>query len=442
MENHLFLKNLRNSCYRALEIFTMRDRIINILLFLFIFYSAGVAQSISSSHAVMDAAVTGKIINRESVLLGKKINLQTDQNTYPDIELNGDGTFAVELPENFPLRYRLFDDKDFLNGINVGDIIKIHSYILGKNPINDPLSLIAADVNRSGKVTVADIVEIRRLILGKVDQFQSGDSWIFIDAEFPLFINNWELANTYVNPNTDNSFYNEFLAVKVGDVDRIIFSRSDDVYIRDPSSKSIAYLTRDQGRIMLWLDKTARHAEGIQLGLNLDFGLQFTSCNPMLDDDQYSFSKDGKSVKIVLLNDEIEALYDKPIFIFDDYTLNNDQEPIKLSEDFENMIISNGESFSVAPIGFKKLSVSASYPSPNPFRDNTVISFKSEVVQDVKLEVYNLNGCKIYNQNINALPGQNTVSLTRTALNERAGVYYYNLFGKDIHSQGRIILLD
>ncbi len=355
--------------------------------------------------------------------------------------MNAEGIFSVTLPENLPLSYRLFSDKDFLNGVNVGDIIKIQNYILAKNAINDPLSLIAADVNKSGKVTVADIVELRKLILGKIDQFSTGDSWVFIDADFPLFVNNWELANTYVSPTDDNDFYNEFLAVKVGDVDRLIFSRQYEVAVRNPKQKEILSLSREEGKTTLWLAKSNETIDGLQLSLDLDPGLHIYSINPLLEDNQYSINEDGRNIRIVLTADEMSVLNGQPLFVFDEPGVKSDNATMKLTENFENMAVSDGEFYAIAPISLKENPVSESYVSPNPFKNNTSIYFKAEAFEDVQGGVYDENGRVIGEQTICALPGQNSFSLTGTELS-KAGIYFYSILGKGIQSSGKIMMID
>jgi hypothetical protein len=71
-----------------------------------------------------------------------------------------------------------------MNGVTTGDIIKIQNHILNKTALTTPYKIIAADVNEDKSVTVSDIVMIRKLILGKIDQLSSGKSWKFIDKSY------------------------------------------------------------------------------------------------------------------------------------------------------------------------------------------------------------------------------------------------------------------
>ncbi len=371
MHCHLSFNNLERLGNRVVRLFFSQIVLLIILVLPLAMYSDGKAQTVipayMASSGPLEVTFSGKILNLKSAFPVGTIGLQTEQDIYKNIEVNAEGIFSVTLPENLPLSYRLFSDKDFLNGVNVGDIIKIQNYILAKNAINDPLSLIAADVNKSGKVTVADIVELRKLILGKIDQFSTGDSWLFIDADFPLFINNWELANTYVSPTDDNDFYNEFLAVKVGDVDRLIFSRQDEVAVRNLKQKEILDLSREEGKTTLWLAKSNETIDGLQLSLDLDPDLHIYSINPLLENNQYSINEDGRNIRIVLTADEMSVLNGQPLFVFDEPGAKSDNATLKLTENFENMVVSDDEFYAVAPISLKENPVSESYVSPNPF---------------------------------------------------------------------------
>jgi hypothetical protein len=57
------------------------------------------------------------------------------------------------------------------NGVTVLDLIKITKHILGIQPLDNPYKLIAGDVNNSGEITAAYLVEIQSLILQYSTEF-------------------------------------------------------------------------------------------------------------------------------------------------------------------------------------------------------------------------------------------------------------------------------
>ncbi|MCD8542413.1 MAG: redoxin domain-containing protein [Gammaproteobacteria bacterium] len=70
---------------------------------------------------------------------------------------------AIVARDNYRLQLEKNDNHD--NGITTFDIVKVQRHVLGIEPLTSPYELLAADVDRSGAVTVADILQLRRIIL-------------------------------------------------------------------------------------------------------------------------------------------------------------------------------------------------------------------------------------------------------------------------------------
>ena len=115
---------------------------------------------------------------------------------------NEDGEYAFV---NMPIggNYDVIPSKngDDSNGVNTIDLIRIQRHILGLNPFTDPYQMIAADINGDGKVNGADLVELRKLILGVYLELPDNTSWRFVqsDFEFQDSSNPWlqEFDETY-----------------------------------------------------------------------------------------------------------------------------------------------------------------------------------------------------------------------------------------------------
>lgn len=110
-----------------------------------------------------------------------------------------------------------------LNGVTTLDIIQIKKHILDIEHLDNPYSLIAADVNRSNSITTMDMIEIRKLVLQEQTTFSNNTSWRFIPKsyQFPNPANPWEeVFPEFLNFNdlNENQFEADFIAIKVGDV--------------------------------------------------------------------------------------------------------------------------------------------------------------------------------------------------------------------------------
>lgn len=116
-------------------------------------------------------------------------------------------------------------DKQPANGVSVADIILIQSHIMGKKSMSDPYQLIAADVNNSGNISISDIIEIRRVLLGHQPGFSKVPSWQFVDADHtfknPLKPTGEPYPQTINIPAIQGNMAGlEFVAIKTGDVNQ------------------------------------------------------------------------------------------------------------------------------------------------------------------------------------------------------------------------------
>jgi hypothetical protein len=114
-----------------------------------------------------------------------------------------------------------YKNDDILNGITTLDLVLIQRHILGVQELNSPYKVIAADINNSQRVTAADLVDLRKVILGISNEFTGNTSWRFVDADHHFVNKN----NPF--PYTESIFMDkvesdyaglDFIAVKIGDV--------------------------------------------------------------------------------------------------------------------------------------------------------------------------------------------------------------------------------
>ena len=111
----------------------------------------------------------------------------------------------------------------WLNGVTTFDLLLISRHILGLQPLNSPYKMLAADANRSGSITAFDIVQLRKVILGISDTLPTGTSWRFMPADFVFtdtlnpFVNLPPEVIAMNNLQTDLSDRN-FIGIKTGDL--------------------------------------------------------------------------------------------------------------------------------------------------------------------------------------------------------------------------------
>jgi len=189
-----------------------------------------------------------------------------------------DGLFKFSGLENGG-DYSIYPElnKNPLNGVSTYDLLLMQKHILNIRVIESPYELIAADVNKSGSISIADILQLRKLILGIDKDFKDNKSWRFVDAKytfkkesnpfrFPEIVNINDL-----NGSAEAYFY----GVKIGDLNGNVAANSTGLGdLRELNEYSLQSVNKSlrPGEIFpltLHADQTLQ-AEGMQFTLQYD----------------------------------------------------------------------------------------------------------------------------------------------------------------------------
>jgi hypothetical protein len=126
------------------------------------------------------------------------------------------------IPESGSGEIRAVKDDNPINGVTSLDLLLIQLHVLGLQPFTTLEQHIAADINRDGKVDVADVAEGRRLILGQQKEFLHNTSWRIFPAHHQIRQLSFEDVIPPEEFRTffyaDSMVYVDFDAVKIGDV--------------------------------------------------------------------------------------------------------------------------------------------------------------------------------------------------------------------------------
>jgi hypothetical protein len=103
--------------------------------------------------------------------------LSTDSNGHFDItSVNREGQYTLKPGKN----------DHPTNGLNVFDLVRIQNHLLEKDTFDLPWKYIAADATNNNFVSVGDIVQLLRLMLGKIKYLPSSPSWRFEPSAITL----------------------------------------------------------------------------------------------------------------------------------------------------------------------------------------------------------------------------------------------------------------
>ena len=180
------------------------------------------------SLTAQTAAVSGKITARTGEPMENvAITISTD-NGILTATTNEQGDYVIEdVSINEIVSIVPSRDLNPLNGVSTFDIVVASKHILGLQPFDTADKYLAMDVNRSGSVTAFDLVMLRNLILGIVNEIPGVASWRFAEenqlaaitfdqSELPEY--NATIPAINLTPNAAGSVVVNFVGIKVGDV--------------------------------------------------------------------------------------------------------------------------------------------------------------------------------------------------------------------------------
>ena len=411
-------------------------------------------------------AVRGNIYtDNDEMVSDVEVQLNSNLPEFPKaVRSSEDGKFIfdnLEMYADYSIAPRF--DENPLNGVSTLDLVLIQRHILGIQTLDSPYKLIAADVNNSQRITAADLVDLRKVILGIHPQFPNNTSWRFVDVAHQFA----DPSNPF--PFTEKVDMNEldhnvagvdFIAVKTGDVNGS--AKANNTTDNTPSFRSSRTLTMNH--------VSGKAGELVQVHLNADDFRQLTGFQMGLAFD-YTAAElmDVQSGNIRITNEHIS--YNELQSGVIKFSWNTDQPAdisgnlisltFRLSRDADKAYLLDLATHHLSPEVYtaETNSVSSSVLTlrrdinsnaddthfelyqnvPNPFNSGTLIGFNLPDAGNVTLKVFDIEGKIRYKISGKYNKGYNSIHLDREMLNV-TGIMYYQL-DTDTHSATRKMIV-
>jgi photosystem II stability/assembly factor-like uncharacterized protein len=154
----------------------------------------------------------------------------------------------ADFPINTDYEIKPYRNENWLNGVSTFDMVLIQRHILDIEAFASPYKVIAADVNKSGNVTIADVVEIRKALLRLQDTFPNNQSWRFALAsyQFPEVATaaTEKFPETYTLNFAKSQYAANFIGIKTGDVNESA-TPSANPFVEERSDKKMLLVTEN-----------------------------------------------------------------------------------------------------------------------------------------------------------------------------------------------------
>jgi hypothetical protein len=380
------------------------------------------------------------------------VGLMSDQVEFPkSVMTSTDGKWTMAGLKMYK-DYIVTADKndDVLNGISTLDLVLIQRHILGLHELDSPYKLIAADVNNSQKVTSADLVELRKVILGIKSEFANNKSWRFIDVahQFRDAKNPFPFVEKLSMTKVDHDVAGlDFYAVKIGDVNGTARKNANSPVATEPRTTVQLEANKvnvKKGEVgVVTLKASDLHSvTGLQmtLGLNHKYAelINITSDVLQLKSENLGLVHLSDGLIHLSWNDQNPVMVKDEMIRITFRALQdiNDMNVVKLESAYltPEMYISEGAGINTLKVTLQSVNTSKSAADqfelfqnvPNPFNAATVIGFNLPAAEVVTLKIFDLTGKLIYQTKGSFNKGYNTFSLDANEL-QLNGVLYYQV---------------
>jgi len=393
-----------------------------------------------------DGATISGIVTEENktTRVISTIQLETKNQPIQEVTKSNFRFNCLYTPSTYKVIPILNDDP--LNGISTRDILRIQSHVLGKKRISSPYRMIAADVNASNSITAADMVEMRKLILGVIPSFSKVKSWTFVPTSyvFPKPSSPWNAPRSKeIFIDTYHTYNSDFIAIKMGKVWSPLDSVSS-TQIR--SQMPLNFIVQNEyckANQTYRIPIRAEHfqdIEGFQFTLNYDSQhliYQGVESGVIPINDSHFGELENGVLTSSWNSDHAEIYNNDEVLFYLNFIVVKDGALSNLLNITNDVITSEAyasdESLRAVQLRFadafdkpNKDEILLFQNVPNPFSDRSTIKYFLNNEADITLRIYDLTGRLIHQYSGHGVQGMNTLQITKKELN-LAGHYYYQL---------------
>ncbi len=403
--------------------------------------------------------VAGKIADENGQPVGM-VELKTAFDGQILNEKSENGTFLIDgLPAASVVSIEPAKKMNPLNGVSSYDLSLLSKHILGQQKLDSPFKMIAADVNRNGSISTADLLELRKMILGELSEFPANDSWRFVPSTFQFS----NPAAPFAQPIAEKIQFlagsgdvidADFVGIKIGDLngsanaqnagENEAENRSPDAFLVKITDQK--FEAGDDVEAVFSADLAA--LEALQATLLFDANsLIFNELEPSKKADfkNENFSEAKKSEgKITFAWHGQTTVLDSPAPIFklkfraaaagrlsdflslgeqptrsEAYSKSGETSYLKLIFEAEE----RAENLSEMPVTRFELAQNW----PNPMAESTQIRFETPVAEPVFLKITEPSGRVVFEKKIAATIGSNSIELSKKDLAGASGLLFYSI---------------
>ena len=414
---------------------------------------------------ISPAAVGGLIVTSENETV-ENVAVRLSGSGETEIRTAADGFYMFNaLEENADYTVTPIKDDDYINGVSTFDLVLMTKHILGTKKLDSPYKFIAADANRSNRITALDLIQFRKLVLSVSNRLSNNSSWRFVPASyrFPVGDNPWaEPFPEILNYNDLQTAIvdGDFIAIKIGDVNGNAIPNSLVAQERDIAD--IFFLNLEDQLLQQGNEyRAVFNAPDLANIQGYQFTLDFDHQVLELVDMEYGIAKEGHFGMVYVDEGAITSSWNKLAFKPGDL---NGQELFTLvfrarsDGQLSNLLsvssrytpaeaYNNADELMEVALAFEGIkdvydTVKLYQNVPNPFQEETVIGFTFPEATEAVIKIHDLTGKVVKLFRSDFAPGAHQIKLQRNELGAtNAAILYYTLETDQFSATRKMVLV-
>ncbi len=378
-----------------------------------------------------------------------------------------DGVYNTTVTAGQNVTITPTENENARNGLSTFDLVLIQDHINGRL-LDSPYKRLAADINESGTITIFDIIEIQDVILRRLTSFNVVPSWTFVPADHTFTNPNNPFAGTVPTSITTTASAADtalnFIAIKNGDVsldaDEI---RLQGNIVAEDRNKDFAFTVTDQiveaGKY-LKIPFKADHFDQIRgYQMTLDIAPEWLTFEKVeagaltdISINNFSFTNiDKGQIATNWFNNAAQTVAeDETLFTLVFKVEKTGRRLSDLMQITSDMIHAEAYTDELIYDGIDLVfeanpALAGTFElfqnKPNPFRNETTISFNLPEKAPVLLRFFDFSGRLTHQVKGEYASGMNNVTISKNDLASN-GILYYELTTEGFTARKKMIVLE
>ncbi len=350
---------------------------------------------------------------------------------------------------------------DVRNGVSTLDLIRLQKHLLGIEPFTTLDQYVAADINRNGSVSAVDLIELRKLILGKYDEFPQNTSWRFGVSSQDFTRNDlsaFQEIKAVEHLSNDDQEAN-FYGIKIGDLNGNVRLNATSPKILNRNNSYIPFYINNQRTIegqpltiSISIGATTSMT-GFQFALDLrNFELQQIRPGIVsVSEENYFLDKNGLLRMSWIESTSFEVTSGSKLFtlVLIPKISGFLKDLIPLADDYLSPELYTNNDLNPTPI---QLNIIGSHPDenndlhfqidPNPFQTSFSLRFSLDHAETIVIRLYDITGKEFFELEKNYSQGEHVENIDVRNFRVIQGIIYCQLISNGNTSIQRVIKLN